>query len=62
MMLERQLAELLEGTTDAAFAVDLQEEVRTWNTNFDMKLERACHPKPLLERGNWVATRHTSRN
>ena len=30
-MLERQLAELLEGTTDAAFAVDLQGEVRTWN-------------------------------
>ena len=31
MMLERQLAELLEGTTDAAFAVDLLGEVRTWN-------------------------------
>jgi PAS domain S-box-containing protein len=31
MMLERQLAELLEGTADAAFAVDLQGEVRTWN-------------------------------
>ena len=30
-MLERQLAELLEGTTDAAFAVDLQGEIRTWN-------------------------------
>lgn len=30
-MLEQQLAELLEGTTDAAFAVDLQGEVRTWN-------------------------------
>ena len=30
-MQERQLAELLEGTTDAAFAVDLQGEVRTWN-------------------------------
>lgn len=30
-MLEGQLAELLEGTTDAAFAVDLQGEVRTWN-------------------------------
>lgn len=30
-MLERQLAELLEGTTDVAFAVDLQGEVRTWN-------------------------------
>jgi PAS domain S-box-containing protein len=31
-MLERQLAELLEGTADAAFAVDLQGEVRAWNT------------------------------
>jgi PAS domain S-box-containing protein len=30
-MLERQLAKLLEGTTDAAFAVDLQGEIRTWN-------------------------------
>ena len=30
-MLERQLAELLEGTTDAAFTVDLQGEIRTWN-------------------------------
>ena len=30
-MLERQLAELLEGTPDAAFAVNLQGEVRTWN-------------------------------
>jgi PAS domain S-box-containing protein len=30
-MLEGELAELLEGTTDAAFAVDLQGEVRTWN-------------------------------
>lgn len=30
-MLESQLAELLEGTTDAAFAADLQGEVRTWN-------------------------------
>lgn len=30
-MQERQLAELLEGTTDAAFAVDLQGEVRMWN-------------------------------
>jgi PAS domain S-box-containing protein len=31
MMRERQLAELLEGTTDAAFTVDLQGEIRTWN-------------------------------
>ena len=31
MMLERELAELLEGTADAAFAVDLQGEIRTWN-------------------------------
>jgi PAS domain S-box-containing protein len=31
MMLERQLAELLEGTTDAAFTVDLQGQIRTWN-------------------------------
>lgn len=31
LMLERQLAELLEGTTDAAFTVDLQGEIRTWN-------------------------------
>lgn len=31
MMLEWQLAELLEGTTDAAFTVDLQGEIRTWN-------------------------------
>jgi PAS domain S-box-containing protein len=31
MMLERELAELLEGTTDAAFTVDLQGEIRTWN-------------------------------
>ena len=30
-MLERQLAELLEGATDAAFTVDLQGEIRTWN-------------------------------
>jgi PAS domain S-box-containing protein len=30
-MLERELAELLEGTTDAAFTVDLQGEIRTWN-------------------------------
>ena len=30
-MLERQLAELLEGTTDAAFTVDLQGEILTWN-------------------------------
>jgi DNA-binding CsgD family transcriptional regulator len=31
IMLERDLAELLEGTTDAAFAVDLQGEIRMWN-------------------------------
>jgi PAS domain S-box-containing protein len=31
MMLERELAELMEGTSDAAFAVDLQGEIRTWN-------------------------------
>lgn len=31
MMQERQLAELLEGTTDAAFTVDLQGQIRTWN-------------------------------
>src|SRR5688500_20129648 len=31
MMLERQLTELLEGTTDAAFTVDLQGQIRTWN-------------------------------
>ena len=30
-MLENELARLLEGTTDAAFAVDLQGEIRTWN-------------------------------
>ena len=30
-MFERQLAQLLEGTTDAAFTVDLQGEIRTWN-------------------------------
>lgn len=30
-MLERQLAKLLEGTSDAAFSVDLQGEIRTWN-------------------------------
>ena len=30
-MLEMQLAELLEGTSEAAFAVNLQGEVRTWN-------------------------------
>jgi DNA-binding CsgD family transcriptional regulator len=30
-MLEQQLAKLLEGTTDAAFAVDIQGEIRTWN-------------------------------
>lgn len=30
-MIERQLAELLEGTADAAFAVDLQGDVRIWN-------------------------------
>lgn len=31
MMLEVQLAELLEGTTDAAFAASLDGEIRTWN-------------------------------
>jgi PAS domain S-box-containing protein len=31
MMLELQLAELLEGTTDAAFAASLEGEIRTWN-------------------------------
>lgn len=30
-MLEVHLAKLLEGTADAAFAVDLQGEIRTWN-------------------------------
>jgi PAS domain S-box-containing protein len=30
-MMDQQLAELLEGTTDAAFTVDLQGEIRTWN-------------------------------
>lgn len=30
-MLEGQLAELLEGTSDTAFAADLQGEIRTWN-------------------------------
>ena len=30
-MLESELAKLLEGTSDAAFAVDLQGEIRTWN-------------------------------
>lgn len=30
-MLEWHLAELLEGTTDAAFVVDLEGEVKTWN-------------------------------
>lgn len=30
-MLEGQLAELLGGTSDAAFAADLQGEIRTWN-------------------------------
>lgn len=30
-MLEGQLAELLTGTSDAAFAADLQGEIRTWN-------------------------------
>ena len=30
-MLEQHLAELLEGTSDAAFTVDLQGEIRTWN-------------------------------
>jgi hypothetical protein len=42
MMLERQLAELLEGTTDAAFAVDLQREVRTWK---DMEIRTRLPPK-----------------
>lgn len=31
MMLEQQLTQLLEGTTDASFTVDLQGEIRTWN-------------------------------
>ncbi|MGB7202695.1 MAG: LuxR C-terminal-related transcriptional regulator [Pyrinomonadaceae bacterium] len=31
MILESQLAELLDGTADAAFAADLQGEIRTWN-------------------------------
>jgi PAS domain S-box-containing protein len=30
-MLESELAKLLEGTSDAAFAVDLQGEIRSWN-------------------------------
>lgn len=30
-MWEQQLAKLLEGTTDAAFTVDLQGGIRTWN-------------------------------
>jgi PAS domain S-box-containing protein len=30
-MLERELAILLEGTSDAAFTVDLTGEIRTWN-------------------------------
>lgn len=30
-MIERQLAKLLEGTFDAAFAVDLQGDIRIWN-------------------------------
>ncbi len=30
-MIENQLAKLLEGTADAAFAVDLQGEIRIWN-------------------------------
>ncbi len=30
-MLEKELAKLLEGTSDAAFSVDLQGEIRTWN-------------------------------
>jgi PAS domain S-box-containing protein len=30
-MREWELAEMLEGTSDAAFAVDLQGEIRTWN-------------------------------
>jgi len=30
-MLELEMARLLEGTSDAAFAVDLQGEIRTWN-------------------------------
>lgn len=31
MMSEQQLTQLLEGTTDASFTVDLQGEIRTWN-------------------------------
>jgi PAS domain S-box-containing protein len=31
VMLEEELAKLLEGTSDAAFSVDLQGEIRTWN-------------------------------
>ena len=31
-MIERKIAKLLEGTSDAAFAVNLQGEVLTWNT------------------------------
>ena len=31
VMLEEELANLLEGTSDAAFTVDLQGEIRTWN-------------------------------
>jgi PAS domain S-box-containing protein len=32
-MIERQLAKLLEGTSDAAFAVDLLGDVRIWNNS-----------------------------
>lgn len=31
MMLEKELAQLLEGTTDAAFVADFQGEIRAWN-------------------------------
>jgi len=38
MMLESELAKLLEGTSDAAFAVDLQGEILTWNKSAEKLL------------------------
>jgi PAS domain S-box-containing protein len=60
MMLERQLAELLEGTADAAFTADLQGEIRTWNKPAEKLLGYPASyaiGKPCAEIvGGWTGT------
>jgi len=66
-MLERELAELLEGTEDAAFAVDLQGIVRTWNQAAEKLLGytalqaigKPCHTMINGRRGGILMCRET---